>query len=406
MASESRGQLVRRLDTLLKQLTKEKENYSRKPDWLLNTGDLETLRNEVRYCLLDVGSSVQNQLREISAMDFTKFKILDAESHKAQHDSIDSRIKLLDADSERQCIGNLGRLIELIEVVRNRLARTSDTLPAVTPSSLQAASKTSESVRDHATMSLLNAEKAVSTRDLVTLLKRQSLTQPEAAVQRGLRTWRGMQETETALIRVIAELPGPLVSRLQLTNWQARARQEASGAISKLSDGASFEAKLAAARAAVQKVTREFEEHNLRQKITDEAILLPLLSAAEQEDARAAIRASVHSSLSGASEAELRRARQITLRPFEEVQRQREERQRLERKVDQGLAHIHTFLDQLWNNSKLEGFENYSEVWRYADEIRQDVRDDLLEELNGKQDVSDYRIRGMIEASVDELLSD
>ena len=49
---ESRGRLVRRLDLLLHQLKKEKGNYC-KPKWLINTGDLERLRNEARYCFID-----------------------------------------------------------------------------------------------------------------------------------------------------------------------------------------------------------------------------------------------------------------------------------------------------------------------------------------------------------------
>ena len=234
----------------------------------------------------------------------------------------------------------------------------------------------------------------------------------EGAVQRGLRTWRGMHDTQKAVSRALGVLSGPAISLRQYTNWQVRAREEATGAISRLSDGASFEAKLAAATDGVQKVTRQFEEQNLRQKIIDESVLLPLLRGPEREDAKAAIRTSVEGSRPGASEAELRRARQIALRPFEEAQRQREERQRqreerqrLERNVDQELSHIRTFLIQLWNDGDLEGFEDYSDVWRYADQIREDVRANLLEELNGKQFVSYYRVREMIEGIVDELLS-
>jgi hypothetical protein len=227
----------------------------------------------------------------------------------------------------------------------------------------------------------------------------------EGAVHRGLRTWRDLQDTEKAISSALWALPVSVRAPGLHATWQAQAREEATSAISRLSDGASFEAKLAVATAAVQKVTRQFEEQCLRQKIIDELVLLPQLNRAEKEDARAAIRSSVEGTPTGASEAELRRARQVALKPFEETQRQREERQRFERKVEQGLAHIRTLLDRLWNNGELEGFENYSEVWRYADEIREDVRADLFEELNGKQDVSDYKIQALIEDIVDELLS-
>jgi hypothetical protein len=163
-ASESRGRLVRRLDVLLHRLKKEKENYSHEPKWIINTGDLEKLRNEARYCFIDAGLA-QGALQELSAMDFTKFKVLDDESHRAQYDWIDpSRCKLLDANSEKQCIKNLDRLIELMETVRKREEIGSEMMPAVVLSSPQTAEKTTAPIRD-----------------LATLLKLKSVNQSQAA---------------------------------------------------------------------------------------------------------------------------------------------------------------------------------------------------------------------------------
>jgi hypothetical protein len=203
----------------------------------------------------------------------------------------------------------------------------------------------------------------------------------EGAIQKGLRTWRSVQDTKKALDVALITLPWLATSFGHPTKWQMRAREEAASAISRLPDSASFDVKLAAATAAVQKITLEFEEQTLRQKVIDESILLPLLSSTEKEDARAAIRNSVQSCRPGSSEAELRRARQAALKPFEDTLRQRESRQRIERKVDQGLAHIRTFLNQWWNDGALEGFENGLEVWTYANEIRENVRAALFEDL-------------------------
>ena len=227
----------------------------------------------------------------------------------------------------------------------------------------------------------------------------------EGAIQRGLRTWRSVQDTEKALGGVLMQLPRSATSPRQPTKWQIRAGEEANNAVSRLPDGASFGAKLAAATAAVQKITLEFEEETLRQKIIDESIPLPLLSSTEKEDTRAAIRTSVESSRPGSSEAELRRARQAALKPFEDTHRQKENRQRLERNVDRGLDHIRTFLNQLWNDGELEGFENGLEVWSYANEIREDVRAELLEDLEDEQEITDHKIRALIEDIVDDLLS-
>jgi hypothetical protein len=168
--SESRGRLVRRLDVLLHRLKEEKENYSNKPKWIITTGDLERLRNEARYCFVDAELLAQDALQELSAMDFTKFEVLDDESHKARYDWIDpSRCKLLDATSEEQCIKNLDRLIELIETVRKREEIGSEMMPAVVPSSPQTAEKTTAPIRD-----------------LATLLKLKSMGQSQAADALGI----------------------------------------------------------------------------------------------------------------------------------------------------------------------------------------------------------------------------
>ena len=143
---ESRGQIVRRLDTLLKQLRKERENYSSKSGWFFCTGELQRLRDEVRYCFLDVGLPAQNALQQINAIDFTNFNASEGHSHKAQYDSGDSRLPLLDGDSERRCIGDLDRLIELVETVRKGQETNfmiPNIMPAVALSSLYTPEKTS-----------------------------------------------------------------------------------------------------------------------------------------------------------------------------------------------------------------------------------------------------------------------
>ena len=156
--SESRGRRVRRLDALLHLLRKEKENYSSKPKWLLNTGDLERLRNEARYCFLDAGSLAQDASQELSGMDFTKYGVLDEGSHKAQYAWIDpSSCKLLDADSEKQCIQNLDRLIELVERVRKMEENGSEIKPAMDASLPKTAEETYAPIRDLATLLTLKS---------------------------------------------------------------------------------------------------------------------------------------------------------------------------------------------------------------------------------------------------------
>jgi len=164
--SESRERRVRRLDRLLHQLRKEKKNYFSKPKWVLQAGDLERLRNEARYCFIEAGLLTQDALQELNTMDFTKFNVLDEESHRAQYDWIDpSSCKILDADSEKQCIKNLDRVIELVDRVRE-MEETggSEIKRAVAAPSAPALERTPATVRD-----------------LDTLLKLKSVSQSQAA---------------------------------------------------------------------------------------------------------------------------------------------------------------------------------------------------------------------------------
>jgi predicted XRE-type DNA-binding protein len=169
--SESRGRRVRRLDRLLHQLREKKKNYSSKPKWVLHTGDLERLRNEARYCFIDAGLLAQAALRELNALEFTKFNVLDEESQRFHYDWIDpSSCKILDADSERQCIKNLDRVIELVDRVRE-MEETggSEIGRAVAAPPAQALEKPPATIRE-----------------LDTLLKLKSLSQSRAAEAFGI----------------------------------------------------------------------------------------------------------------------------------------------------------------------------------------------------------------------------
>jgi hypothetical protein len=166
---ESRGQRVRRLDRLLHLLSKQKEGSSN-PRRILNTGDLESLRNEARYCFIDAGGRAQDALQQLDAMDFTKVTVLDKESQKARYDWIDpSSCTVLDADSEKRCIENLERVIELVQGVREIEETGSEIRSAV------AASVTPDRSKDPWRF-----------RDLDTLLRLKSVSQSQAAEAFGI----------------------------------------------------------------------------------------------------------------------------------------------------------------------------------------------------------------------------
>lgn len=167
--SGSRGQRVRRLDGLLDMLKKQKEK-SCDPMGLLHVVELENLRKEARYCFLDAGPGAEDALQQLNAIDFTAGSTWAAESQKARYDWIDpSSCKLLDAESERQCLQKLDRLIELVE----RVQQAEETQPEIKPIT--------------AAPSLERAEKTGTVfRDLDTLRKLKSLSQSQAAEALGI----------------------------------------------------------------------------------------------------------------------------------------------------------------------------------------------------------------------------
>lgn len=186
---ESRGQLLRLLDTLHKRLTKERENYSSKPGWLLLTGELEKLKNEARYCFADAGSAAKDALRDISGLDFTKFNMLDRESPKARYGQIEAQHKALDANSERECVQDLDRLIALIEVVRKGLEASPDIIPAAVFSSLPRPERTRTPISGLVSPSFRPVVKTATTiRDLDALMMQKSLRQSQAAAALDIST--------------------------------------------------------------------------------------------------------------------------------------------------------------------------------------------------------------------------
>lgn len=180
--SGSRGQRVRRLDTLLDQLRKQKEKSS-DPRALLYTAELESFRKEARYCFLDAGPGVQGALQQLNAIDFTVGRGLDAEAQRGRHDGIDlSKCNVFDAESERQCIDKLDQLIGLVEKVRKTEETSAEIEPTMAP--------LSPGATEGKTFTVL--------RDLDTLLKLKSLSQSQAAEALGIsaRAVRGLVQKE------------------------------------------------------------------------------------------------------------------------------------------------------------------------------------------------------------------
>lgn len=103
VAIPSRGSVLRRLDELSGVLENQKKKLSN-PAWVTLTGNLEKLKNEVRYCFADAGSLAQDALREVTDLIFEV-----------------SEDPSLQAQSQTKCTENLDRLIGLVETVRERL---------------------------------------------------------------------------------------------------------------------------------------------------------------------------------------------------------------------------------------------------------------------------------------------
>lgn len=226
----------------------------------------------------------------------------------------------------------------------------------------------------------------------------------EAAVDKGLQPWQSSQDSERAIAYAVETLPCWAKLVCTPTVWQVRARQEAAAAVGKMPAGAPYESKRMAAIGAVQPISQEYEEQELRKQVIGEAIFFWNLTTERTHEAKDAVRAAIEMLPKGSSETEMRKARQAALKPFEVEEQLTKERLQLERMVEAELGHIRTYLNGLWISDEID-FKDAWDLSEYVEEIRPEVREIVLKELEGTQNLAPHKIRQTIEAAIEQFIN-
>jgi hypothetical protein len=244
-----------------------------------------------------------------------------------------------------------------------------------------------------------------------------------ATVEKALTPWRRAQAAATAANEARNQLSffargyGGTPSE-----WELRATESAKAAIAKLPETATLEQMISAARTAGKSVYDEYlHSENCRSALVGiEGRIAGLLrSASSQEKAKAehAVRTAFAGLPVGASKSEFDAARDAALESFIAAETQRrserevaaaeeratreavEAKARLESEADTHLYRVNSYLGEL--QAKPDGWDFEGQQYKYAQEIKQEIRPTLIEYL--PLDLTAGRER--VEDLVDEWLA-
>jgi hypothetical protein len=284
------------------------------------------------------------------------------------------------------------------------------------------------------------------------------------AVETVLAPLRKHKEIESVLVQVRDHsLPSGATGISELTTWQVQAVKAAGTAISQLRIDAPIEEIKAVARQAVEKIAAAFRADRgaqadaaLRQQVLNLAALPTRLNEKGMNLAKSAMAAAVALLPVGTGYAELARARDGALGPFQalvtraqqeeakaaqeeaearkreqaaESQRRGEEQQQ-QAKIEQQqaeqarrdqqeayrlskaqhragwrLSHVYDYLTRLEGQEEIE-FDGFQDRWDTGQKLQEKIRPALIAELLEKPDLTDEEIRERIEGLVDQHLDE
>lgn len=283
----------------------------------------------------------------------------------------------------------------------------------------------------------------------------------DAAVARSLAPLRRTQDVERILNQAVEHLPA-LAKYTWGSKWKLRATEEAHRAVRQLDATASLAEVKAAASRAVARVTREFE-HGQRCSSIIESIPSSLVGASAQEmkDAAQAVVRTVAATPTDATLGELERVRDQTLKPIKDLITRRQHQtvceeairfaswkfpfgmddelkkqatdamkiamgklpvgtlrneimkdaelalqpflsthqmaEKKRRLIAEGLGEIHPYLLAL-----SEEWELQKPLWNLAQKLKDGVREELQEQLNGDETLDE--VKGLVRRLVEEEL--
>src|SRR5260370_1624291 len=165
----------------------------------------------------------------------------------------------------------------------------------------------------------------------------------DAAVSKALKPWRRRKEVAHVIERAESQLPSAARGCYQPTAWQVRATQLARAAIEALPDSVELREIEAAAKDAVDQVSEEYRDVELRRSVRESARPWPLwldLSEAGKQSAQEAIDKALATMPLGTSKSKLEAACKKALEPLEDevAQRQAQKQDRAIRESVLALA--------------------------------------------------------------------
>jgi len=226
-----------------------------------------------------------------------------------------------------------------------------------------------------------------------------------AASAKALEPFERQRETEKAVEEALGNLDISAKDFYKPTEWQIRSERDARTALRALPQGASFQEKKAAARTAVHKINAEFEHSHTCDRLVAQ---VSFWGGTDEERRRAklAVEKALKALPVGSSSTEMEEVKNRTLKPFEEEvekrKKQKEKQAQIEQRLAQSLRYIEAYLKELESEDELE-FDGAQDLRNFSYELRDAIAPKVRSELE-RQDVSDARLRKLIEELVDEEL--
>jgi excisionase family DNA binding protein len=229
-----------------------------------------------------------------------------------------------------------------------------------------------------------------------------------AAVEKALGPWRRIQKRQDAIDYGVNQLAWEARMRPEFSQLKLRAIEAASDAVSRCRSEATAEEMRLAAEQAISPVVREYEHHQVCQRLL-EWIHLPGATREDLEQAKATIQRAFSSFPVGTPRKKLEQAKQSVLDKFAVRIAQREKAQRLEaedqelrqdaeRKARAYLGHVERYL------SKEYRFDDGPSAMREeARHLRDVILRTLVEDLMDEPDMSGEDIQNRIEELIDEI---
>jgi len=224
-----------------------------------------------------------------------------------------------------------------------------------------------------------------------------------AAVLKALEPWLKEKETAKAIVAACDTLPWDAKSYSKPSVWQIRANEVVAAAIRKLPWDSPYDMKLEAGTAAVQPISREYEDSAMREALLREAYLWDI-DYAQQEEAKEAIQEALKELPKGTARKILERSREQVLARFRETRKRREQDAAQQQRAERKLPHLRHYLEEMQKVGQVQ-FDDYLDLLNFCSRITPRIRKAVLEELQ-RQDLSDEEIEALIEQSVEELLDE